>query len=61
MAGIFARSLKQQLDIDKERAKEKDREMYEFHKDEILCAEIAGLCHDLGINRKILVVILLTT
>jgi HD superfamily phosphohydrolase YqeK len=33
---------------DRERAPEDDKSMYEFDDKEVLCAEIAGLCHDLG-------------
>ena len=50
IAGLFAHSLKEHLDEDKESAKnEHIKAMYKFEKEEILCAELAGLCHDLGI------------
>lgn len=48
VARRFARSLQQQLKKDRERAKKDDESMYEFDDKEVLCAEIAGLCHDLG-------------
>ena len=48
VARRFARSLKQQLEKDREKAKEDNKLMYEFDDKEVLCAEIAGLCHDLG-------------
>lgn len=49
VARRFAQSLQQQLKKDRERAPEDDKTMYEFDDKEVLCAEIAGLCHDLGI------------
>lgn len=49
VARKFAQSLKQQLEKDREKAKEDNKSMYEFDDKEVLCAEIAGLCHDLGI------------
>lgn len=52
LAGEFARSLKRQLEEDKLKLKEKDneiKEMYRFDDKEVLCVELAGLCHDLGI------------
>ena len=54
VAGRFARSLQQQLQKDKEKAKEDYKSMYRFDDEEVLCAEIAGLCHDLGIIQSIL-------
>ena len=30
---------------------EADKNLYKFDEEEILCAEIAGLCHDLGNNQ----------
>ena len=54
VARRFAQSLQQQLKKDRERAKEDDKSMYEFDDKEVLCAEIAGLCHDLGIILNIL-------
>ena len=49
VARRFAQSLQQQLKKDRARAPEDDKIMYEFDDKEVLCAEIAGLCHDLGI------------
>ena len=51
MARIFAESLKKQLEKDKAKAKidVEDKEFYKFTEEEVLCAEIAGLCHDLGL------------
>ena len=48
VARRFAQSLKQQLEKDSKKATEEDKSTYEFDDKEILCAEIAGLCHDLG-------------
>ena len=48
VAGKFARSLRQQLIVDSKRAEEKHKHMYKFDDKEVICAEIAGLCHDLG-------------
>ena len=59
MARRFARSLKQQLDKDRSKAKEEHKSMYRFDEEEVLCAEIAGLCHDLGIHNNIMIVSLL--
>lgn len=52
MAGVFAKSLKEQLDVDKENlpSESEDKDSYEFNELEVLCAKIAGLCHDLGIS-----------
>ena len=50
MAGMFARSLQQQLNKDKDRDSEKHKHMYKFDDKEVVCAEIAGLCHDLGVH-----------
>jgi dGTP triphosphohydrolase len=50
VARRFAQSLQQQLKKDRERAPGDDKSMYEFDDKEVLCAEIAGLCHDLGIS-----------
>ena len=52
MAGMFAHSLKKQLEKDKKDKKDciskKCEGMYTFTEEEVLCAIIAGLCHDLG-------------
>ena len=54
VAGQFARSLKTQLDIDRDEKLDDEPEenlikkMYKFKREEVICAEIAGLCHDLG-------------
>ena len=55
LAGDYARSLKQQIDEDKERVPSIDtNKEYHFDDEEVLCAEIAGLCHDLGIQLAII-------
>jgi len=51
LAGVFARSLKQKLEKDAESIpldKTRERMQYRFEDEEILCVQIAGLCHDLG-------------
>ena len=50
MARKFARSLQQQLKVDKRRESEEHQHMYKFDDEEVVCAEIAGLCHDLGVH-----------
>ena len=60
VAGKFARSLKQQLEKDSYKdseIKEEHRDMYKFDNKEVVCAEIAGLCHDLGVYFNCRVVI----
>ena len=52
LAGVFARSLKAKLEKDAETIpikKIQERKQYSFEDEEVLCVQIAGLCHDLGI------------
>ena len=46
LAGEFARHLQKQL---KEDLPVGEENLWKFTEQEVLCAEIAGLCHDLGI------------
>ena len=46
LAGEFARHLQAQMRIDAPAA---EQDLWKFSDQEVLCAEIAGLCHDLGI------------
>ena len=46
LAGEFARHLQKQL---KEDLPVGEENLWKFTDQEVLCAEIAGLCHDLGI------------
>ena len=45
LTGVFAKHLQQQLKMDTPVGEE---ELWKFTDKEVLCAEIAGLCHDLG-------------
>ena len=47
LAGEFAKHLQAQMKIDK-CAAAGEEELWKFTEQEVLCAEIAGLCHDLG-------------
>lgn len=47
LAGEFAKHLQEQMKIDK-CAGAGEEELWKFTEQEVLCAEIAGLCHDLG-------------
>ena len=50
LAGEFAKHLQAQMKIDKcAGAGEEEQLLWKFTEQEVLCAEIAGLCHDLGI------------
>ena len=52
LAGVFARSLKEKLKKDAELVpldETKTSKLYTFHDEEVICVQIAGLCHDLGI------------
>ena len=52
LAGVFAKSLKEKLTKDAELISISDteeRKLYSFEDEEIMCVQIAGLCHDLGI------------
>ena len=46
LAGVYAQSLKHQIEEDRKIVS--DKELYHFDDEEVLCAGIAGLCHDLG-------------
>ena len=48
LAGEFAKSLKEKIEKDKKNA-QADIMEWEFKDEEIICAQVAGLCHDLGI------------
>lgn len=49
LAGEFARSLKANIEADRpEPATEDENKLWKFSDEEVICAEIAGLCHDLG-------------
>ena len=48
LAGVFARHLQQQLKMDTPDTEE-EKLLWKFTDKEVLCAELAGLCHDLGI------------
>ena len=45
LAGEFANHLQKQLAVD---VPEGEESLWTFSDKEVLCAEIAGLCHDLG-------------
>ena len=45
LSGVFAKHLQKQLKVDTPAGEE---ELWKFTDQEVLCAEIAGLCHDLG-------------
>ena len=45
LAGEFAKHLQAQMKVDTPAGEE---ELWKFSEQEVLCAEIAGLCHDLG-------------
>ena len=47
LAGEFAKHLQAQMKSDK-CAAAGEEELWKFTEQEVLCAEIAGLCHDLG-------------
>ena len=54
LAGEFAKHLQAQMKIDK-CAGAGEEELWKFTEQEVLCAEIAGLCHDLGmIHNKLM-------
>ena len=46
LAGEFAKHLQAQMKIDA--PAEEENYAWKFSDQEVLCAEIAGLCHDLG-------------
>ena len=46
LAGEFANHLQKQLALDAPEGKES---LWIFSDKEVICAEIAGLCHDLGV------------
>jgi HD superfamily phosphohydrolase len=49
LAKVFAESLRQQFLKDYcDTTKYKPEQGYKFEPKEVLCAQIAGLCHDLG-------------
>lgn len=52
LAGVFAKSLKEKIDKDAEKLllkqRVQDAKHYEFDEREVLCVQLAGLCHDLG-------------
>ena len=53
MAGTFGKHLKQQIDeeLEKKTSEKKPSDLTEemrITKDDIICLQIAGLCHDLG-------------
>ena len=51
LAGVFARSLKEKLEKDAQIIpihETQERKQYRFEEEEVLCVQIAGLCHDLG-------------
>ena len=61
LAKVFAESLREQFlkDYCSDTTKPSDpaeKQVYKFEPKEVLCAQIAGLCHDLGkiINRIII-------
>jgi HD superfamily phosphohydrolase len=47
LAGEFAKHLQAQMKIDT--CAGADEGLWKFTEQEVLCAEIAGLCHDLGV------------
>ena len=49
LAGEFAKHLKAQIKVDTPSGEEAK---WKFSDQEVLCAEIAGLCHDLGTYTK---------
>lgn len=48
LAGEFARSLKQKMEEDVKNIPDEEKHLWVFTEEEILCTQIAGLCHDLG-------------
>ena len=54
LAGEFAKHLQAQVKID---APAGDRELWKFSNQEVLCAQIAGLCHDLGIINDLIIIL----
>ena len=51
LAGVFAKSLKEKLEKDAQIIpihETQERKQYRFEDKEVLCVQIAGLCHDLG-------------
>ena len=56
LAGVFAESLRNQIErLNKDSDDYLPKDAYSFSKEEVLCAEIAGLCHDLGIIHYIII------
>lgn len=48
MAGEFAYSLKRKIEEDTKNVPEEEKHLWRFTEEEVLCTQIAGLCHDLG-------------
>ena len=51
LAKVFAESLRDQFLKDYDTS-DPDEQVYKFDRKEVLCAQIAGLCHDLGMKIK---------
>lgn len=49
LAGEFAYSLKRKIEEDMKNVPEEEKHLWRFTEEEVLCIQIAGLCHDLGI------------
>ena len=49
LAGEFARSLKEKIEDVRKTAPDKEKDWWSFDDKEVICAQVAGLCHDLGL------------
>ena len=55
LAGEFAKSLKEKIEEDSKTVKsDQEKKLWTFTDEELICVQVAGLCHDLGVyNNKL--------